>query len=166
MSHTGVIHDFKTNMCSMAGICVPFASIWVLPRLLMGSVFCLVYFCFACLRTVCFVFELYVACPMDCPFLTAPSNFSNINAKESMVILYIRLGVPWTHLYYRIRVMVPRTTTVQLYRWLSVFLVKETELPGEKHRTVASHWQRYHITLTFRHSVVSSVHTRDPNSQR
>ena len=39
------------------------------PRLLMGLLFCLVYVCFACLRTVCFVFELYVACPMDCPFL-------------------------------------------------------------------------------------------------
>ena len=35
--------------------CVPFASIWVHPRLLMGSVFCLVYFCIACLRTVCCV---------------------------------------------------------------------------------------------------------------
>jgi hypothetical protein len=59
----------------MAGIsqkwrnCVPLASIWVYPRLLMGLLFCLVYVCFACFRTVCFVFELYVACPMDCPFL-------------------------------------------------------------------------------------------------
>jgi hypothetical protein len=88
--------------------CVLFASIWVHPRLLMGSmfliflVFCLVHFCIVCLRTVCCV-------PNGCPFLTAPSGFSNF--KQSLVILYRRSvqGIPWTHLYYRIGDMVPRS---------------------------------------------------------
>jgi len=35
--------------------------------------------------------------------------------------------------------------------WRSVLLVEETEVPGENHRPVASHWQ------TLSHNVVSSA---------
>jgi hypothetical protein len=44
----------------------------------------------------------------------------------------------------------------------SVLLVKETGIPGENHRTAASHWQ------TLLHNVVSSTprHEWDSNSQR
>jgi len=46
-----------------------------------------------------------------------------------MVMLYIRLGVPWTHLYYRIRVMVPRTTTFQLYRGCQFYWWRRPNYP-------------------------------------
>ena len=37
------------------------------------------------------------------------------------------------------------------FKHISVFLVEETEVPGENHRSVASHWQ------TLLHNVVSST---------
>jgi hypothetical protein len=45
--------------------------------------------------------------------------------------------------------------------WRSFLLVKETGVPGKKHRPVASHWQ------TLSHRVESSTprHKRDSNSQ-
>ena len=60
-------------------------------------------------------------------------------------------------------VFAPLSTISQLYRaWRSVLLVEENEVPGEKHRTVASHRQ------TLSHNVVSSTprHERGSNSQR
>ena len=46
--------------------------------------------------------------------------------------------------------------------WRSVLLVEETEVPGENHPHVASHWR------TLSHNVVSSTprHEQDSNSQR
>jgi hypothetical protein len=41
---------------------------------------------------------------------------------------------------------------------LSVLLVKETGVPVEKHRTVASHWQ------TLSYNVVSSTHCNEQDS--
>ena len=38
-----------------------------------------------------------------------------------------------------------------IYVWLSVLLVDETEVHGENHRSAASHWQ------TLSHNVVSST---------
>jgi hypothetical protein len=51
-------------------------------------------------------------------------------------------------------------TNISVIPWRSVLLV-ETELPGENHRYVASHWQ------TLSHNVVSSTprHEQDSNSQ-
>jgi hypothetical protein len=45
--------------------------------------------------------------------------------------------------------------------WHSVLLVEETGVPGENHRTIASHWQ------TLSHNVVSSASSQewDSNSQ-
>jgi len=45
---------------------------------------------------------------------------------------------------------------------MSVLLVDETGVPGERHRPVGSHWQ------TLSHNVVSStpLYDRDSNSQR
>jgi hypothetical protein len=50
---------------------------------------------------------------------------------------------------------------ISVILWLSVFLVEETEVPGEKQWSAASHWQ------TLSHTVVSSTpcQERDSNSQ-
>jgi len=50
---------------------------------------------------------------------------------------------------------------ISVISWLSVLLVEETGVIGEKHRPVTSHWQ------TFSHHVVSSTphHERGSNSQ-
>jgi len=50
---------------------------------------------------------------------------------------------------------------ISVKSWRSVLLVKETGIPGENHRPVASHWQ------TLSHYVVSSTsrHERGSNSQ-
>jgi hypothetical protein len=50
---------------------------------------------------------------------------------------------------------------ISVVSWWSVFLVEETRVPGENHRSVASHRQ------TLSHNVVSSTprHERDSNSQ-
>jgi hypothetical protein len=50
---------------------------------------------------------------------------------------------------------------ISVITWLSVLLVEETGIPGEKHRPVASHWQ------TLSHNLVSSTphHEQGSNSQ-
>ena len=50
---------------------------------------------------------------------------------------------------------------ISVISWRSVLLVDETGVPGENHRSVASHWQ------ILSHNVVSSTprHERDSNSQ-
>ena len=47
---------------------------------------------------------------------------------------------------------------ISVILWPSVLLVVETGVPGENHRSAASHWQ------ALSHKVVSPE--RDPNSQR
>jgi hypothetical protein len=47
---------------------------------------------------------------------------------------------------------------ISVISWRSVLLVEETGVPGENHRSVASHWQN------LSHNVVSLK--RDSNSQR
>ena len=51
---------------------------------------------------------------------------------------------------------------ISVISWWSVLLVEETEVPGENHRSVASHRQ------TLSYNVVSGTprHKRDYNSQR
>ena len=50
---------------------------------------------------------------------------------------------------------------ISVISWRSVLLVDETGVPGENHRSVASHWQ------ILSHNVVSSTprHEQDSNSQ-
>jgi len=50
---------------------------------------------------------------------------------------------------------------ISVISWRSVLLVEETEVSGENHRPVASHWQ------TLSHNVVSITprHERGSNSQ-
>jgi hypothetical protein len=38
-------------------------------------------------------------------------------------------------------------TIISVISWRLVLLVEKTRVPGENHRPVASHWQRYHIML-------------------
>jgi len=54
----------------------------------------------------------------------------------------------------RVRVMVFNATfnNISIISWRSVLLVEETGVPGETHRTAASHWQ------TLSHKVVSGTH--------
>jgi hypothetical protein len=53
---------------------------------------------------------------------------------------------------YSVQILVLNTTfnNISVILWRSVLLVKETVVPGENHRPVASHWQ------TLSHNVVSS----------
>jgi hypothetical protein len=44
--------------------------------------------------------------------------------------------------------------------WRSVLLVEETEVSGEIHRSVASHWQTYYIMLCQVHIAMSGIRTR------
>ena len=48
--------------------------------------------------------------------------------------------------------------TISAVSWRSVLLVEENRVPGENHRSAASHLKRYHITLDRLH-----VHRHDRN---
>jgi hypothetical protein len=64
--------------------CLSFASTWVHRQFLVGSVLLIFLVCYAVLRFyVLLILILYLVCPMlpvslDCPFLIAPSVFSNV----------------------------------------------------------------------------------------
>ena len=68
---------------------------------------------------------------------------SDINVKQIIRILF---GL--------VRFMVINATSknISVLSWRSVLLVKETGIPGEKHRPAASHWQ------ALSHNVVLSTH--------
>jgi hypothetical protein len=62
---------------------------------------------------------------------------------------------------FRVMVFDATFSNISVISWRSVLLVKETGVPGEKHRPAASHWQ------TLSHNVVSFTphHELDSNSQ-
>ena len=63
--------------------------------------------------------------------------------------------------HYGVMVFNATFINISAISWPSILSVEETEVPGEKHRPVASHWQ------TLSHYVVSSTprHERGSNSQ-
>jgi len=66
-------------------------STWVHPRFLLGSVLLIFFVVCVVSRFFLFVFVLCLVCPIlpvspDCPFLIAPSNFSDVYSKDFQVI--------------------------------------------------------------------------------
>jgi hypothetical protein len=86
VSNTSWIYELHGRRLKRGRNCLPFASTWINPlfwtMVLMFLVFCVLF---------CFVFILCVVYPMlpvslHCPFLIAPSVFSNIDLIHSMTV--------------------------------------------------------------------------------
>jgi hypothetical protein len=74
-------------------------------------------------------------------------------SKWHVNVLIQRIPYIVVYLIYMARVMVFNATfnNILVISWRSVLLVEKTRVPGENHRSVASHWQ------TIWHNVVSST---------
>jgi hypothetical protein len=80
------------------------------------------------------------------------SNTQSINT-------HVRWMKYTTHTWFM--VFISTFNNISAISWCSILFVKETGVPGDNHRSFASHWQ------TLSHNVASSTprHERDSNSQ-
>jgi len=90
-------------------------------------------------------------------------GWNRTHLKNVDIYYVVRVRLLWSNLYQGYGMVFNATVNnISVISWRPVLLVKETGVPGENHRPVASHWQ------SLSHNVVSSTprHGRCSNSQR
>jgi hypothetical protein len=107
------------------------------------------------------IFHLWLFVIRD---LYAWKNHVRIKSYQVMTLIWFCQMLRGSVVYNRFRFMGFNATfnNISVISWGSVLLVEETRVPGENHRSVASHWQ------TLSHNVVSSMSCYEwhSNSQR